>query len=192
MTEALHKAAQAVLDRWDSPQWEWRQHGSTADLMAALRAALAQPPATTAQPVQQPGAEIVGWQNRWTNPGSDPMVHQQDIDWKPVASRAPAQTIQQRIDELRSHKYTDGKPCYEVRAIYTQAAPAQRQPLSDMQIFAATHAEMDSLLDHICDEGTASIGVKRRLCHFAHVIQRECAAAWGVTLAASPNTGEEM
>ena len=118
------------------------------------------------------------------------MVHQQDIDWKPVASRAPAQTIQQRIDELRSHKYTDGKPCYEVRAIYTQAAPAQRQPLSDMQIFAATHAEMDSLLDHICDEGTASIGVKRRLCHFAHVIQRECAAAWGVTLAASPNTGE--
>jgi len=49
------------------------------------------------------------------------MVHQQDIDWKPVASRAPAQTIQQRIDELRGYKYTDGKPCYEVRAIYARA-----------------------------------------------------------------------
>ena len=61
MTEALHKAAQDVLDRWDSPQWEWRQHGPTADLMHALRAALAQPPATTAQPVQQPEPEVDGW-----------------------------------------------------------------------------------------------------------------------------------
>lgn len=48
MTE-LRQAAQAVLDRWDSPQWAWRQHGPTADLMADLRAALAQPPAPTAQ-----------------------------------------------------------------------------------------------------------------------------------------------
>ena len=61
MTEALHKAAQAVLDRWDSPQWEWRQHGPTADLMADLRAALAQHPAPTAQPVQQPEPEVDGW-----------------------------------------------------------------------------------------------------------------------------------
>ena len=51
------------------------------------------------------------------------MVHQQDIDWKPVASRAPAQTIEERIDELRAYKYTDGKPCYEVRAIYAALEP---------------------------------------------------------------------
>jgi len=36
----LHAAAQAVLDRWNSPQWEWRMHGPTADLMHDLRAAL--------------------------------------------------------------------------------------------------------------------------------------------------------
>ena len=53
MSDALRQAAQAVLDRWDSPQWEWRQHGPTADLMAALRAALAQPPAPTAQPATE-------------------------------------------------------------------------------------------------------------------------------------------
>jgi len=35
----LEKAAQAVLDRWDSPKWEWHQ-GPTAALMADLRAAL--------------------------------------------------------------------------------------------------------------------------------------------------------
>jgi hypothetical protein len=40
MTE-LEKAAQAVLDRWDSPTWEWMPHGPTAALMADLRKALA-------------------------------------------------------------------------------------------------------------------------------------------------------
>ena len=50
MTDALRKAAQAVLDRWDSPQWEWSTQGPTADLMQALRAALAQPAASGEPP----------------------------------------------------------------------------------------------------------------------------------------------
>jgi hypothetical protein len=37
----LQDAARAVLKRWDSPQWDWTQEGSTAGLMADLRAALA-------------------------------------------------------------------------------------------------------------------------------------------------------
>lgn len=41
MTESLRKAAQAVLDRWDSPQWEWTKQGPTADLMNELRKELA-------------------------------------------------------------------------------------------------------------------------------------------------------
>ena len=32
----LQAAAQAVLDRWNSPRWEWASHGPTADLMHAL------------------------------------------------------------------------------------------------------------------------------------------------------------
>lgn len=40
---SLREAAQAVLDRWDSPAWEWVKQGPTADLMADLRAALAEP-----------------------------------------------------------------------------------------------------------------------------------------------------
>ena len=39
---SLREAAKAVLDRWDSPAWEWHKQGPTAELMAALRAALAQ------------------------------------------------------------------------------------------------------------------------------------------------------
>jgi hypothetical protein len=38
----LKEAAQAVLDRWDSPRWEWDKQGATADLMATLRTAIEQ------------------------------------------------------------------------------------------------------------------------------------------------------
>ena len=38
----LHVAAQAVLDRWNSPMWEWSKQSPTADLMHALQEAIAQ------------------------------------------------------------------------------------------------------------------------------------------------------
>lgn len=50
----LHDAARAVLERWDSPKWDWEKPGPTADLMAELRAALASDaaaPAESAGPV---------------------------------------------------------------------------------------------------------------------------------------------
>lgn len=53
----LRKAAEAVLDRWDSPAWEWIKQGPTAELMATLRAALAAP-----EPERHPGY-ILG--NHW-------------------------------------------------------------------------------------------------------------------------------
>lgn len=58
----LRQAAQAVVDRWDSPNWEWKHYGSpkflpTATLMSALRKALAE---QQAEPVQQ--SEPVAWQ----------------------------------------------------------------------------------------------------------------------------------
>ena len=47
----LRQAAKAVVDRWDTPAWEWRDQGPTADLMADLRKALAQP---EQEPVRMP------------------------------------------------------------------------------------------------------------------------------------------
>jgi hypothetical protein len=41
--KTLAAAAQAVLDRWNSPKWEWHKQGPTADLMADLRRALDAP-----------------------------------------------------------------------------------------------------------------------------------------------------
>ena len=46
---AVYTAARAVLDRWNSPKWQWAKQGPTADLMAELRDALA---------VQQPSAVL--------------------------------------------------------------------------------------------------------------------------------------
>lgn len=40
----LQQSAQAVLDRWNSPAWQWYNHGPTAGLMAALRDTLAATP----------------------------------------------------------------------------------------------------------------------------------------------------
>ena len=41
--DVLKLAAQAVLDRWNSPAWTWHKLGPTGDLMADLQEALAQP-----------------------------------------------------------------------------------------------------------------------------------------------------
>ena len=36
--DELRRAAQAVIDRWDSPKWKWNSH--TSELINALRKAL--------------------------------------------------------------------------------------------------------------------------------------------------------
>jgi len=41
--QTLQQAAQAVVNRWDSPMWDWTKEGPTADLIADLRKALEQP-----------------------------------------------------------------------------------------------------------------------------------------------------
>ncbi|MEL4181199.1 hypothetical protein [Roseateles sp. PN1] len=70
----LEQAAQAVLDRWDSPQWKWAKHGPTADLMADLRAALAEPQQEQAPGWQRvpvyPTAEMID-AGRWSEYGEE-------------------------------------------------------------------------------------------------------------------------
>ena len=57
---ALQSAAQAVLNRWDSPQWKWKKHGTTDYLMHALRKAIAQ----TVQPVSNDEIEAAVFAER--------------------------------------------------------------------------------------------------------------------------------
>ena len=39
--EELIEAGEAVVDRWDTPQWEWDKRGHTAGIIADLRNAIA-------------------------------------------------------------------------------------------------------------------------------------------------------
>lgn len=50
----LIEAADAVINRWDSPQWEWDKHGNTGNLIADLRAAKSKLLSTSEQSVPQP------------------------------------------------------------------------------------------------------------------------------------------
>ena len=68
-----------------------------------------------------PQSEAVAWQVRWTNPGNNPDAHDEKLLWGPVEPfRHVDQTMEQKVAELRAYRY-NGKPCYEVRALY--AAP---------------------------------------------------------------------
>jgi len=79
-----------------------------------------------AAPVPQAEPEPVMWQQRWTNPGVNPNVSPEEVDWKPLdlKGRTEADTLR----ELVAYTF-DGRPCYEVRALYTHpAAPVPAVP----------------------------------------------------------------
>lgn len=50
MTKKLRAAAQAVVDRWDSPLWKSEQH--TGEFINTLRAALAEAEHDSWQPIE--------------------------------------------------------------------------------------------------------------------------------------------
>ena len=91
----LREAAQAVLDRWDSPRWEWHQ-GPTAALMADLRAALA-------EPVQEP----VAWQ--WLDTAhfrKKIPAHATPAHWRPLYTVPPERKPEPNSDYERG--FVDG------------------------------------------------------------------------------------
>ena len=47
----IREAAQAIINRWDDPKWEWDKHGHTAGLIADLRNALDASPPIVGEPV---------------------------------------------------------------------------------------------------------------------------------------------
>lgn len=77
-TDKIRGAAQALINRWDSPQWEWDKHGGTANLIADLRNALSE---LEAQP--------------------DGLMNEEH--WQRVRAAqgaAPSPSVEQRVDEI--------------------------------------------------------------------------------------------
>lgn len=75
----LQRAAQAVLDRWHSPQWEWAKQGPTADLIAELQRALVAE--TLAQTIDH---EMMNYKHKESEavptPSEEPVVASRDRD----------------------------------------------------------------------------------------------------------------
>ena len=89
----------------------------------------AAPPAAepAALAAQQPAAVPALWQYRWTNPDDYPDIAPENIEWKEVKPASPLQSMEMRLQELRSYTFRD-RPAYEVRALYV--AGTTRQPLT--------------------------------------------------------------
>ncbi|HEY8877776.1 MAG TPA: hypothetical protein VIN03_09455 [Roseateles sp.] len=79
-----------------------------------------------------PAPEPVAWQVRWTNPGDNPNVSEDETAWKPVdTSLSRGQTMDERLNELRGYRF-NGRPSYEVRPLY--AAPVQAPAEGDANL----------------------------------------------------------
>ena len=117
----------------------------------------------------RPPVEGVGWVAVYT--GAAPAQPADPVEWqykhvdaltqweKVEPDWRIRQTLEQRIAELRAFRY-DGKPCYEVRALYTAPQAPQPLTLSDEQIDAAIRDPLDKLLDIILEYGTSSEAVR--------------------------------
>jgi hypothetical protein len=69
---------------------------------------------------QESAGEPVRYEYRWTNPAGDPNPDSISMDWCEVEPRWNG-TVQEKCAELLAHRYA-GKPCYEVRSLYTRPA----------------------------------------------------------------------
>jgi len=76
--------------------------------------------------------EPVRYEFRWTNPGENKGVSDEELAWK-VVEPGWGETVEQKCKALSSYTY-NGKLCYEVRALYTR--PQANKPMTVEQIVA--------------------------------------------------------
>lgn len=71
-------------------------------------------------------AEAVRWEFRWLNPANNPYSSPSEMAWKLVEPKG-RQPLEAALSDLRACRYA-GKPCYEVRPLFAQAAPVAPTP----------------------------------------------------------------
>ena len=163
----LRKAAQALVDRWDTPLWKDAPH--TGQYIDALRAALS-------QPEQEP----VAWLRQRDNVLALNDGGMFGSDWTPLYSAALAQPEQEPVavvamDVSRLHMCYDGeylgqKPDTKIAMLFKDlpvgtclfATPPQRKPLNG--------DEMLEVLKTFYFDGTVEFGTIVRAIEKAHGI----------------------
>lgn len=66
--------------------------------------------------MHQDRQDIVAWQYRWLNPRDEDHPPSM-MEWRSCVPQYAGQTLEERIEELRGYE-SDGKPQYEVRALF--------------------------------------------------------------------------
>lgn len=163
----LRQAAQAVIDRWDSPLWK---NGSTADAIADLRTALEQ---QQAEPVAWMVVNDAGEDELWWHNGSgngkplytaplqqqaEPVayIHRQGNHWE-VSERF-------LLDDEKARGWTE-------EPIYTR--PPQRKPLTDEAIEQAQRDVWRSLPSDFDYTTSSWIEIGIRYAEAAHGIKEQ-------------------
>lgn len=132
----LRKAAQALVDRWDSPLWKDAPH--TGEFIDALRAALAQPESEPEPVAWLPSAE-------WTACIKLPMVvhvRSQRPGEAHVSTRegiTPVKPDDLIMRGVSGEEYPIGREIFE-RTYRLGDAPPQRKPLTYEQISNAANS----------------------------------------------------
>lgn len=117
----------------------------------------------------------------WDEVGAVPKVEKAQADLRAALAQPPAPTASCE-PVVCNNTFSCRCPKH-----YT-AAPAQRQPLSDEQIAKAQGDAFNWLAEHTNYSG--GMGGETWDQESGRAVMHACAAAWGVTLVASPNTGE--
>jgi len=118
-----------------------------------------------AQPAEQ---EPVAWEWRWFDTSPYTVTSGQWSEWKRVEPRNSLCTLDDALNEFRA--YIANGLRYELRAIYT--APQPRRRLTDEELDNTTRKQVDDLLDHIYEYGTAAEGIDFRVRAIARAIER--------------------
>ena len=183
----LRQAAQQALEalEFEAGGWEYPPP-KTAAAITALRAALAEQPAEQGDDFSQckpPMRHIPGVRVDLLRKAAAPEAPQptKPAEQEPVAAQhrfrhsqkgtpdwsvwQPCKVAQRPAWEVDSQGYE-----VEYRALYT--APQPRRRLTDEEIDNTTRKQVDDLLDHIYEYGTAAEGIDYRVRAIARAIER--------------------
>lgn len=150
------------------------------------------PAALAEQPAEQ---QPVAWEWRWFDASPYTVTSGQWSEWKRVEPRNSLCTLDDALNEFRA--YIANGLRYELRAIYTAPQPAKpaeqepvrgewqgytwnpyavsqpkAEPLTDEEIDSTTRKQVDYLLDHIYEYGTATEGTIYHVRAIARAIER--------------------
>ena len=112
----IRQAAQAIINRWDDPKWEWDKHGHTAGLIADLRNALDASPPIVGELTEEEIKRIAEHESEFAQHFADGLRYARDHGYlaqAPQSSPAPSvieagDAMENMMRRLRTQRDDEG------------------------------------------------------------------------------------